>query len=50
MVPPVSGVGKNGRGMRPAGGDRRSPLEGKDATVTSDGPVVRRNIRVPLSV
>ena len=40
--PPVSGARKNGRGMWPAGGDMRSPLEVKDepsdVMVTSDGP------------
>ena len=30
VVPPVSGARKNGRGMRPAGGDRWSPPKVKD--------------------
>ena len=57
--PPVSGAWKNGRRMRPAGGNRRSSLKVKDGQsdvsdrmiVASDGPVVRGNNRVvPLSV
>ena len=59
VVPPVSGARKNGRGMRPAGGDRRSPPKVKDGQsdvsdrmiVASDGPVVQGNNRVvPPSV
>ena len=55
VVPPVSGARKHGRGMRPAGGDRRSPQKVKDGQVViivvSDGQVVRENTRVvPLSV
>ena len=55
----MSGARKNGRGMRPAGADRRSPLKVEDGqldgsdrmTVISDGLVVRENCRVvPLSV
>ena len=30
VVPPVSGARKNGRGVRPAGGDRRSPPKVED--------------------
>ena len=57
--PPVSGARKHGRGMRPAGGDRRSPQKVKDGQTdvreniifVSDGQVVRENTRVvPLSV
>ena len=56
---PVSGARKNGRGMRPVGGDRRSPPKVRDGQsdvsdrmmVASDGPVVWGNNRVvPLSV
>ena len=59
VVPPVSGARKHGRGMLPAGGDRRSPQKVKDGQtdvredilVVSDGQVVRENTRVvPLSV
>ena len=46
VVPPVSGARKHGRGMRPAGGDRRSLQGGKDEHM-----VVREKIGVlPLSV
>ena len=55
----MSGARKNGRGMRPAEGNRRSPQKvievptdviGK-MVVVSDGPVVKENARVvPLSV
>ena len=57
--PPVSGARKHGRGMRPAGGDRRSAQKVKDGhtdvrekiIVISDEPVVRENTGVvPLSV
>ena len=57
--PPVSGARKNGRGMRPAGGDRRYPPKVRDGQsdvsdrmmIASDGPVGRGNNRVvPLSV
>ena len=59
VVPPVSGARKNGRGMRPAGGNRRSPQKVNVVptdvigrmVVVSDGPVVKENARVvPLSV
>ena len=30
VVPPVSRARRHGRGMRPAGGDRRSPQKVKD--------------------
>ena len=59
VVPPTSGARKHGRGIRPAGRDRRSPQKVKDGQmdvseniiVVSDGPVVRENTRVvPLSV
>ena len=54
MVPPVSGARKHGRGMRPAGGDRRSPQNIKNGqmdvreniVVVPDGPVVRENTSV----
>ena len=59
VVPPVPGARTNGRGMRPAGGNRRSPQKVNEVptdvigkmVVVSDGPVVRENARVvPLSV
>ena len=59
VVPPVSGARKNGRGMRPAGGNRRPPQKvnvvPRDVigrmVVVSDGPVVKENARVvPLLV
>ena len=59
VVPPVPGARKHRRGMRPAGGDRRSPQKVKDGhtdvsdrlIVILDGPVVRENTRVaPLSI
>ena len=59
VVPPVSRARKTGRGMRPAGGNRRSPQKvnvvPRDVigrmVVVSDGPVVKENARVvPLSV
>ena len=59
VVPPVFGARKHGKGMRPAGGDRRSPQEVKDGhtevrekmLVISVRPVVKENTGVvPLSV
>ena len=44
VVPPVSRARKNGRGMRPAGGDRPSPHKNKGWC----GPVVRGDNRVVL--
>ena len=55
----MSGAGKHGRGMRPAGGNRWSPqrvkdeltVEGENIGVVSGRPVVGENTRVvPLSV
>ena len=50
----MSGARKNGRGMLPAGGNRRSPQKVNEVptdvigkmVVVSDGPVVRENARV----
>ena len=59
VVPPVPGARKNGRGMRPARGNRRSPQKVNEVpmevigkmVVVLDGPVVKENTRVvPLSV
>ena len=59
VVPPVSGARKNGREMRPAVGNRRSPRKVNEVptdviggmVVVLDGPVARENARVvPLSV